>query len=185
MNGDPDPGRGGRWIGRLMVAERLASAGLLASILGTMASQVLARYVLGSPIAWSEEWARFALIWMAFLAAALVMAEGGHIAVDVVSSRMNALGKLRLEYVSTGVVVGASLLLLAGGFRFVWRVGLVSSPALGIPMSWWYGAASAGLGLIALHGTWNLVAAFRRGRPVWDERAAGDEQSPSGGGCAG
>jgi hypothetical protein len=50
------------------------------------------------------------------------------------------------------VVVIACLLLLIGGFRFVWRVGLVESPALGIPKSCWYGAASTGLGLMALHG---------------------------------
>jgi TRAP-type transport system small permease protein len=174
----------GRWMNWLLRIERLAAAGLLVTILGTMAAQVVARYLFRSPISWSEEWARFALIWLAFLAAALVMAEGRHIAVDVVSARLGARGKLLLECASNAVVVGTCLLLLIGGSRFVWRVGLVDSPALGIPMSCWYGAASVGLGLMALHGVWNTVAALRRGRPVWDVRPAGDGQEPFGGGVS-
>lgn len=173
-----------KWIGWLVRLERLLAAGLLVGILVTMAAQVLARYVFGSPFAWSEEVARFALIWLAFIAASFVMAEGRHIAVDTVSARMGKRGKLLLECVSSGVVVGSCLLLLVGGFRFVWRVGLVGSPSLDIPMSWWYGAATAGLGLMALHSLLNLAFALRTGRPIWDERLPGEEELHAGDGGA-
>jgi TRAP-type C4-dicarboxylate transport system permease small subunit len=150
-----------RW---LIAIERCLASVLLLTILGSMSAQVVARYMLHAPISWSEEWARFALIWMAFLAAAFVMAEGQHIAVDVVSQRLSPRGRRLLECFSNTVVVVACLLLLIGGFRFVWRVGLVDSPALGIPRSCWYGAASTGLGLIALHGIANVVVVLRRNR---------------------
>ena len=152
-----------RW---LVTIERWSAAILLLTILGTMSAQVVARYVLHAPISWSEEWARFALIWLAFLAAAFVMAEGQHIAVDLVSQRLSPRGRRLLECVSNTVVVFTCLLLLTGGFRFVWRVGLVDSPALGIPRSYWYGAASTGLGLIALHGIVNVIAVLRGSRPA-------------------
>ncbi|MBM4093672.1 MAG: TRAP transporter small permease [Planctomycetes bacterium] len=184
MNGMGDQRASGRSLRLLLKLERLAAAGLLVTVLVTMAAQVVARYVFRKPISWSEEWARFALIWLAFMAAAFVMAEGRHIAVDVVSSRLSARGKLWLECISSGFVVGACLVLLVGGFRFVWRVGLVGSPALGIPMSCWYGAASVGLGLMALHSTCGTVAAFRRGRPAWDIPAVGDEEDRLRGGNA-
>lgn len=184
MNGDPERGAASRWCGWLLGLERLAAAGMLVTILVTMGAQVVARYVFHRPISWSEEWARFALIWLAFLAAAFVMAEGRHIAVDLVSSRLGGRGKLWLEAISSGFVVGTCLLLLAGGFRFVWRVGLVTSPALEIPMSWWYGAASLGLGLMALHSTCSTIAAFRRGRPIWDDVPASAEDGPLDGGGA-
>lgn len=184
MSRDPEEHTSGRWLGWLLSLERLAAAGMLVTILATMGAQVVARYVFHQPISWSEEWARFALIWLAFMAAAFVMAEGRHIAVDVVSSRLGTRSKLWLECVSSGFVVGTCLLLLVGGFRFVWRVGLVDSPALGIPMSWWYGAASVGLGLMALHSTCSTVAAFRRGQPVWDMPAVDDEGPVGGGGVA-
>jgi TRAP-type transport system small permease protein len=166
----------GRWIARLVTVERLLAAGLLATVLASMGAQVVARYVFGAPIPWSEEVARFALIWLTFLAAGFVMAEGRHISVDVISSRLSPRGKLRLECLSAGLVVSACLLLLLGGFRFVWYVGEVGSPALGIPMSWWYGAASVGLGLMATHGSLNLVYALRTGRPIWVERLPGDDE---------
>ena len=38
------------------------------------------------------------------------------------------------------VVAGACLLLLVGGARFIWYVGKVGSPAIGVAKSWWYGA---------------------------------------------
>jgi TRAP-type transport system small permease protein len=181
MKGDQQPLAGGRWIQGLVAIERSLAAILLLTILGAMSAQVVARYVFGAPISWSEEWARFALIWLAFLAAALVMAERRHIAVDVVSQRLGPRGKLRLECVSNAVVVIACVLLLIGGLRFVWRVGLVGSPALGIPRSYWYGAASTGLALMAVHGIGNIAAALRQARRA----SAGptrDDQSPAGGG---
>jgi len=182
MNEHAEQGVVGRWVNRLVMIERLAAAGLLLTILGAMGTQVVARYVFASPISWSEEWSRFALIWMAFLAAAFVMAEGSHIAVDVVSSRLPAAGKLRLAWVSNSLVVGVCLVLLAGGIRFVWRVGLVASPALDIPKSWWYGAASVGLGLMAVHGLWSMIVARRVGRPVWDDVPMADEPMAGSGG---
>jgi TRAP-type transport system small permease protein len=166
----------GRLVARLVRLERLLAAALLATVLVAMGAQVIARYVFGAPIPWSEEIARFALIWLTFLAASFVMAEGRHISVDVVSSRLSRRGKLWLECLSAGMVVSACLLLLFGGFRFVWYVGAVGSPSLGIPMSWWYGAASVGLGLMAIHGSLNLAYALRTGRPIWVERLPGDDE---------
>ncbi len=162
-------GRREMWI---RDAERLMAVAMLLSILGSMAAQVVARYVFHAPLAWSEEWARFAMIWLAFLAAAFVMAEQGHIAVDVVSSRLSRGGKAWLACLSNGLVVLACLLVLACGARFVWRVGVVESPALGISMSAWYGAASVGFGLMALHCLGNTLATIRRGRAAWDIPAA-------------
>ena len=170
-----------RW---LVTIERLLATLLLLTILGTMSAQVVARYVLHAPISWSEEWARFALIWMAFLAAAFVMAEGQHIAVDVVSQRLSPRGRRLLECISNTVVVLACLLLLTGGFRFVWRVGLVGSPALGIPRSYWYGAASTGLGLIALHGIANIIAVLRSSRSERLEPTANDQVSTNSRGAS-
>jgi TRAP-type C4-dicarboxylate transport system permease small subunit len=147
---------------------------LLVTILVTMGSQVFARYVLRSPISWSEEWGCFALIWLAFLSAGFVMAEGRHIAVDVVSARLSRRWRRWLEVASNGLVVIACLLLLIGGLRFVARVGPVASPALGISKSYWYGAASVGLGLIALHGMGKILATLR-GAPESEPPSTAEE----------
>ena len=81
---------------RWMVLGEKSIAGLfLLLVLTTMSAQVFARYVFGAPFQWSEEVARFALIWMTFISAAYVMAEGRHIAVDMISTRVGDRGSSR------------------------------------------------------------------------------------------
>lgn len=164
-----------RWVRWMSVAERALAALFLTVVLATMGTQVIARHFFGAPFQWSEEVARLALIWMTFIAAAFVMAEGRHIAVDVLSPRMSIRGQLWLECFSHVVVAGTCLLLLIGGSRFVWYVGKVGSPSLGIPMSCWYGAVSVGLLLMSIHSIVNLSQVLATGRPTVRETIADEE----------
>lgn len=152
-----------RWM---VLAEKTIAALFLVLILSTMAAQVFARYVFGAPFQWSEEVARLALIWMTFISAAFVMAEGRHIAVDTISDRLGERGKLLIECLSYVVVAATCLLLLIGGAKFVWYVGKVGSPALGIPKSVWYGAGGVGLLLMAFHSLVNLYQVLATGKPI-------------------
>lgn len=152
-----------RWI---VLGEKSFAALFLMIIVSTMAAQVFARYVFGAPFQWSEEVARLALIWLTFISAAFVMAERRHIAVDVISSRVGNGGKLFVECMSYVVVAITCLLLLIGGANFVWYVGKVGSPALGVPKSWWYGAGMAGLLLMAVHSVVNLLQVWMTGKPL-------------------
>ena len=152
-----------RWMIR---GEQGIAALLLFIILATMATQVFARYVFGAPFSWSEEVARLSLIWLTFISAAFVMAQGRHIAVDMISSRVGDRGKFLIECFSYIVVAGACLLLLIGGAKFIWYVGKVGSPALGVAKSWWYGAGGIGLMLMAIHSLINLIQVVATGRPI-------------------
>ncbi len=180
----PDEGRGtesatalpySRFVHWMSLGEKTLAALFLFVILATMGAQVFARYFFGAPFPWSEEVARLALIWMTFMSAAFVMAEGRHITVDVLSPRLSVRGQLWLECLSHGIVAGTCLLLLIGGIRFVWYVGKVGSPSLGIPMSWWYGAVDLGLLLMAIHSVVNLLQVLATGRPSVHEGIAEEE----------
>lgn len=46
--------------------------------------QVFFRYVLGDPLAWSEEAARFCMLWMTGFMAPLAYRQGGFVAIDMV-----------------------------------------------------------------------------------------------------
>lgn len=152
-----------RWI---VLCEKTIAGLFLLVIVSTMAAQVVARYVFGTPFQWSEEVARLALIWMTFISAAFVMAERRHIAVDMISSRVGDGGKLLIECISYVVVAVSCLLLLVGGASFVWYVGKVGSPALGVPKSWWYGAGMVGLLLMAVHSLVHLLQVWMTGKPL-------------------
>ncbi len=150
----------------MVLGEKVIAGVFLFVIVSTMAAQVFARYVFGSPFHWSEEVARLAMIWLTFISAAFVMAEGRHIAVDTISDRVGDRGKLIIECFSYVVVAASCLLLLIGGASFVWYVGKVGSPALGIPRSFWYGAGMLGLLLVAGHSLVNLFQVWMTGKPI-------------------
>ena len=152
-----------RWM---VICEKTIAGFFLLVIVSTMAAQVFARYVFGAPFQWSEEVARLALIWMTFISAAFVMAERRHIAVDMISVRLGDRGKLFIECMSYVIVAVTCLLLLIGGASFVWYVGKVASPALGVPKSWWYGAGMMGLLLMAVHSLVNLFQVWMTGKPI-------------------
>lgn len=161
-----------RWMS---LTEQTLAALFLFLIVSTMGAQVFARYFFGAPFSWSEEVSRLALIWMTFIAAAFVMAEGRHITVDVISHRLSIRGRVWMECLSHCIVAGTCLLLLFGGSRFVWYMSKVGSPSLGIPMIYWYGAVGIGLLLMAIHSIVNLLQVLATGQPTARETMVEDE----------
>jgi TRAP-type C4-dicarboxylate transport system permease small subunit len=168
-----------KWLRRLVRVEQGIAIGLLGVILVSMGSQIIARYVFGKPLSWSEEVARLAMIWLTFTAAGFVAARNQHIAVDLFAggedepepagseapakaagSASSAVSKsgwrrwlswLLDPRLTSALVLLTTLTLLIGGAMFVWRVHPVGSPGTGISKSVWYGAASFGLALISIH----------------------------------
>lgn len=49
--------------------------------------QVGARYLLSSGMPWTEEMARFAMIWLVFLGATVMTKEGSHISITILEDR--------------------------------------------------------------------------------------------------
>lgn len=153
MSGAP-AGRGDRlraFSRRLVRAERAVSVVLLAVVVTCLAAQVIARYVFGSPISWSEEVARLGLIWLTFVASGFVTASGRHLTVDLLPARVSTGVRRRLDRLAGSIVLLTCVTLLVGGFRFVWRVWPVASPGIGVSMSFWYASASFGLALMTFH----------------------------------
>jgi TRAP-type C4-dicarboxylate transport system permease small subunit len=154
-----------RLSNRLAAGERLLAVGMLLVIITTMSSQVIARYVFRSPFPWSEELSRFSMIWLTYLAAAFMMAERGHITVDLWSNRLTSRVRAWYDAFVCAVIAGTCSVLLYGGIPFVYYVHPVGSPALGIPKSIWYGAVSVGLAMMALHALCDMLVLIKTGQP--------------------
>ena len=56
---------------------------LLGAIFVIMVLQVTCRYVLGSPLVWSEELSRYLYIWVCYLGAPVALRRGNHIAITL------------------------------------------------------------------------------------------------------
>lgn len=59
------------------------SIALLGAIFVIMVLQVTCRYVLGSPLVWSEEASRYLYIWVCYLGAPIALRRGNHIAITL------------------------------------------------------------------------------------------------------
>lgn len=121
----------------------------MAVVATAVVAEVILRYGAGRSLIFTEELSRYGMIWVAMLAAVLVMREDGHIA----SGATGSLG----PRAQRGVRVVAELLSLS--FLVVLGVaGLQVLPAqldqetltLGVTIFWFYLALPVGAGLMAL-----------------------------------
>lgn len=132
-------------------AESLVSALFLFALLCLIALQVFSRYLLQTPLSWTEELARYSMVWMVFMAAAQITSRDGHIAITLLDRFTSPKSLKYFVILSRLIVSGVCIVLLPGGWRLVNAMMNVSSPASGIPLGYIYLAGLAGIFLIGLH----------------------------------
>lgn len=161
---------------RLLVSfEQGIGAALVAALFVLVLAQVVSRYLFGTPLVWSEELARFAMIWLTFVGAAFVMAYRRHIVVSffTVSDRV----WLVLETVSSVVMIIVTLVILPAGVEFVQDNLGVRSAAARVPLGWVKASALVGFALLAVHVALNLVVALRYGRTAVEAAGLVDQRT--------
>lgn len=103
--------------------------------------QVFTRFVLSNPSSYTEELARYLLIWIGLIGAAYASGRQLHLAIDLFPRRLVGARK-RLVQVAIRVVVLVFALgvLTLGGTKLVMLTLSLgqTSAALGIPMGWVY-----------------------------------------------
>ena len=115
-----------RWVEYL-----LFSLGLSMALL--VAVQVFCRYILNSSLFWSEELARYMLVWISFFGAVAGFYHHLHPGVDVVTSRLSPAGRFFCQVAVHGLTILLALAMVISGSQFAWFVRLQISPALGLP----------------------------------------------------
>lgn len=100
--------------------------------------QVLFRYVLSSPLAWTEELARFTFIWMTFVASILASVSGEHVAITMLQERLKGIPHYIL--VATANIFSAAFFGIVTYYTTTqWsKLGTQTSAALKIPMNMVY-----------------------------------------------
>lgn len=99
---------------------------------------VATRYLFGNQASWTEELARFLLIWIGILGAAFTSGQNLHLAIDLFSSASGASWKSKRIFLIKGsVILFALFVLIVGGSRLIYISHVLgqTSPALGLPMT--------------------------------------------------
>ena len=99
---------------------------------------VFTRYVMDAQASWSEELARFLLIWIGILGAAYAAGKNMHLAIDLYPSSLPPPKRRRLYMlINSMIILFALTVLVIGGSRLVYvtsTLGQVSA-ALQLPLS--------------------------------------------------
>jgi len=123
------------WLIRTMKA---VLALLMASLVMAICWQVISRYLLSEPSLWTEEFARFCLIWIGVLGASYAFDQRAHLALNLYDEQLSERArKYRTLIQEIAVVSFAVLVMFIGGGRLVYLTWTLNqtSPALGIPMA--------------------------------------------------
>lgn len=100
--------------------------------------QVLARFVLQSPSAWSEALTRAAIIWAVMLGVALAFRYGAMLGVDLLHNLLAPHKARILEHIVVLIVISFMAFLAWIGIEMSWRVRFQTIPSLKISVAWVY-----------------------------------------------
>ena len=119
---------------------------LMVILVAAVSWQVISRYIFASPSSWTEEVARFLLIWIGVLGAAWAFRTGVHLGLDVLPKKLTGTSA-RILKLFTLLVVAAfsvSVLIIGGGslVALTWELKQYSA-VLGLPIAYVYSVIPA------------------------------------------
>ena len=141
----------------------------LAGLVMVILWQVASRYLLNDPSSFTEEAARFLLIWICLLGSCYAFRTRSHLGLNILTQQLNNSLQLRTRrFVLLIVILFAALVLVTGGTKLVWLTLKLqqTSAAMGIPMAYIYSVlpASGVLFLFYSLHLWNADTEYE-GKP--------------------
>ncbi len=114
---------------------------LMALMLLSVCWQVITRYFLGDPSSFTDELARYLMIWIGILGGAYASGRGNHLAIDLLPSKLKGKAKYRLEIlINLLIIFFVFTTLVIGGTRLVYITYTLgqTSAAMQLPLAYVY-----------------------------------------------
>jgi TRAP-type C4-dicarboxylate transport system permease small subunit len=143
-------------VDRLNLLLTYAIGLLLAVMTAAVFTQVMVRFVLTTvginiSAAWTEELARYALIWIVFIGAGIGCRRRQLISLEFVVRALPPLPGQGLVHLGLLLCLGFFGLLISVGLAFMELGEVETSPVMQIPKAWVYAAMPAGAALMILN----------------------------------
>ena len=123
--------------------------------------QVVSRYLFASPSSWTEEVARFVLIWIGTLGAAWAFRANIHLGLDLLPKKLTGNAARNLHWFTLAVIIlFAASVLVAGGGSLVyltWDLRQYSA-VLGLPIAFVYSVIPLSGILIVIYSVAGLTS---------------------------
>jgi TRAP-type C4-dicarboxylate transport system permease small subunit len=135
---------------RLGYAADLIGAALFAAMFLSLVLQVVFRFALGAPRAWTEELATIAYVWVIFWGCAFSVPLAAHVAVDFVVPRFAPPVRRALYALGLAALAGCFLWALPGIADYLRFMLRERTPVLDLPFALVYSVFLAAVVMIAL-----------------------------------
>jgi TRAP-type C4-dicarboxylate transport system permease small subunit len=113
-----------QWVARLRRAAEVVATAMFAAIFVLFIFSIFMRYGLNRPIAWADEVNIILMIWMTFLAGALVLKEKEHVMFDIVWSAVSPPTRRAMGLLGAVLIGGLFVAAFPATWsyvNFVWR----------------------------------------------------------------
>ena len=157
-----------RWLGWLV--EVPAALLVLADIVVLFAG-VVSRYLLHSPLLWSDELASILFLWLALLGAVVALRRGEHMRMTALVSKAAPQRRAMLEALATAASLAFLALVAWPAWDYAADERAITTPALELSNLWRAAALPVGLGLMAVFSVLRL----------WRQAGQGDGSEGGGG----
>ena len=149
----------------VIISLRIVACVMLFGLIGTPLAQVVMRSIFDVPMASAEEIARYMLICLTFLAAALVTLDGGQIRMEEFQATLPERPRWMLQLLieASGVLFFGYL--AAAGCITISRNLNSRTAVTEIPFMLFMGPLALGAAFLALACLWQLRTTWVRGRP--------------------
>lgn len=111
---------------------------ILAGMVGLVFLNVVMRYLFESGITWSEEMARYMFVWIVFLGAVVAAKDKGHLGVDILTANVPRPVQKVLSLIANTLLIFVLILFIDGLLKMMNLNEMVTGPATGIPVAFFY-----------------------------------------------
>ena len=149
----------------------------MAALIGVITLQIVSR-VFFTAVGWTEEVARFLLIWITFLGATLAFQRGRHIAVsfvvDALPPRLAQLARI----VAVLVALGFMIALVVIGYRYMQVQSFQRSASLRLSMTYVYAVIPLAAAIMAWYALVDVIELVVSGPRAADSGSDSDQEPP-------
>lgn len=125
-----------------------------------LALQVFFRYVLNSPLIWSEELARYLFVWITFLGAGYGVKNKLHVEMGIVFNKLPLIWKKIVQVFINLSVMASYIFIIPGAVKFMKIQHPISATTLDIPLSFLFAAAPVGCSLLVFFLALDTIEVF-------------------------
>lgn len=136
---------------------------VLATLVVSVFLQVVFRFVIQQPLAWTEELARYCLVWITFLGAAFAMSSKAHIGMEFFVKKFAVPVRKFFYIIATAASFAFFLLMVIQGFDLASRSMTQLSPVLRIPMGFIYGVIPLSGAILIINMAFQFTKDFKSG----------------------